>query len=951
MTRLRTSLYLALIATCAALSAHILTPGHPGEPAGEEPEAIGESENPAARAEWEHLRLRDPATGRIPEGIRARELAYAATLPRRSMAMMKGAGMQEYSWNHRGPFNIGGRTRALAVDVTGEDTILAGGTSGGMWRSTDRGRTWSKTTLPGQLPSVTCITQDTRPGHSAIWYYGTGELLGSSASEAYAYYQGNGLFKSTDNGRSWAPLAATASNKPHLFDRPSDFVWSVAVDPSNTAQDEVYAAYYGVISRSTNGGTTWTDVLRGSGMAGNYQGPYTDVTVTREGVVYGAIGGGGVNRGIWRTVDGASGTWKKITPDSFPADPERIVLGLAPSNPNVLYVLAETPGRGFLGRNFRGDSSWQSLWKYTYLSGDGTGSGGRWEDRSMNLPAFGGGSGDFFSQGGYDLHVHAKPDDENVLFIGGTNLYRSDDAFATKTKTAWIGGYKNFDRDTLVINDYSYPEHHPDQHTLVFSPRDPRVVYTGSDGGIHRSPDATAATVAWESLNGGYLTTQFYSIAIDHATPGDPTMMGGLQDNGTWMSATANGAAPWTLRGTSDGAFVAIADGRSAYYVSNQFGYLFRVRLDGQGNMISSTRVDPEGGTGYLFTNPFTLDPANQNMMFLAGGVDLWRNSDLSAIPASPNRSTSVNWTRLAGAKVSDSTKISALAVTAAAPLHRVYYGTENGRVFRLDGADAGDPQKIEITGGSFPKDGYVTCISVDPLDGNRAVVVFSNYSVQSLFLTTDAGETWTPIGGNLEPNATTGSGAGPSCRWFSFLHRGTTTLYMVATSTGLYSTMRLDGTSTQWTQEGSETIGNMVVDMIDARQSDGFVAVATHGNGVYTTSIGTLGVDREGSSDGTVAGNAGKMLEGNYPDPVGARTTIRFTLPASMPIGRVRLRLFDPAGREVATLLDRVLGPGAQSVEVVPDRLGAGGMAAGVYYYRLETPVGDESRRMRILR
>lgn len=945
MTRKHTTIVLAVTAfAVAALVLVFLI--HPTAPASEPNEArMGGDDDPGAYGEWEHLRLRDPATGRIPDGIRAREIEFASHLPQTfSSNLLKSAGIQDYTWNHRGPYNVGGRTRAVGVDVSGEDTLLAGGATGGMWRSSDGGASWTRATLTTQLPAVSCLTQDTRPGKRAIWYYGTGELIGSSASDGGSYYQGDGIFKSTDNGRSWKQLTSTAGNRPQTFDRASDFVWNVAVDPSNTTQDVVYAGYYGVIVRSSDGGSTWREVLRGTTVSGSYAGAYTDVAVARNGVVYGVIGGTAPQKGLWRSTDGTSGSWKNITPSGWPATVNRIVIGIAPSNPNAVYFLAETPGEGFLGRNFRGDSSWQSLWKYTYISGDGTGSGGSWEDRSANLPAFGGGSGDFFSQGGYDLHIHVKPDDENALFIGATNLYRSTDGFATASHTSWIGGYKNFDRDTLVINDYSYPDHHPDQHALVFLPSNPRVIYTGSDGGVHKTLDAMAPTVAWQSLDNGYLTSQFYSIALDHATSGDYTLVGGLQDNGTWMSSSPAGNLPWTLRGTSDGAYVAIANGRGAYYISNQFGYIFRVTLDAGGNMLSSIRVDPEGGKGYLFTNPFLLDPANQEMMFLTMGNAIWRNSNLAAIPPSPNRSTSVNWQRLANSKINDTTLVTALGITSASPSHRLYYGTQNGRVFRLEGADQGDPTPVEITGKSFPQNAYVANVAVDPTNGDNAVVVFSNYNVQSLFLTTDAGETWSAVGGNLEPNATTGVGAGPSCRWFSFLHRGSTTLYMVGTSTGLYSTISLNGTGTIWTREA--TIGNTVVDMIDVRQSDGFVAVATHGSGVYMTTIETLGVQEEQS-----VARAAHMLEGNTPNPVRSRTAIHFTLPATMPPSPVRLVLYDAAGRSVATLLDRTLEPGAHQVDLDLATLPTADIRSGNYYYRLETPIGIESGMMNVIR
>lgn len=888
----------------------------------------GGPEMSSARLKWEWERLRNPKTGKIPEGIRGREVAFAATHPGRSYGapFLKGAGIAAYDWTHRGPWNVGGRTRAVAVDVTGPDTILAGGVSGGMWRSTDAGLTWRLTTRPDQIPSVTTIVQDTRPGKTHVWYFGSGELYGTSASGGGAFYNGDGIFKSTDNGRSWFSLASTASGTPHEFNT-RDNVWRLALDPSNPDQDEIYAAILGRIIRSTDGGESWTEVLRpGFLQASAY---FTDVAVTSAGTVYATVSSGGGSKGIWRSDSGTKFT--NITPPDMPPLYNRIVMGIAPSNENVAYFFAETPETGFLGKNFRGDSSWQSLWKYTYVSGNGTGDGGVWENRSANLPGFGGGNGDLFTQGGYDLHVKVKPDNENVVFIGGTNLYRSTDGFATSQNTSWIGGFKSWKRDSTVIEDYSYPEHHADQHDVIFSPVDPDVMYSASDGGVHMTFDCTADSVRWVSLNSGYLTTQFYTVAIDHGTAGDQTIVGGLQDNGTWRTASTDGSVPWVLTGTSDGAYCAIADGGAFLCASKQQGRVYRVDLDGNGAMTGSTRIDPAGATGHRFINPFILDPNDSKVLYLPIGRKIWRNTDITAIPLDSRETTSIGWDSLQGTDIGadrPGAEITAIAVSAASPANRLWYGDNTGRIFRADDGLGADPVAVEVTGANLPSDAFVSSIAVDPENGDVAIVAFSNYEVISLFRTTDAGETWGNISGNLEENPD-GSGAGPSVRWVSILHRGGGTIYFAGTSTGLYSTTRLEGEGTVWIKEGEQTIGNSVVDMIDVRQSDGFVAVGTHGYGVWSTTVGLLGVD------GPQVAGAGLELEQSYPNPMRDRATIAFTVPGSQPLP-VELALYNTQGGEVAVLLRETLPPGKRTVRI--DREIAPGvrLAGGTYFYRL---------------
>ena len=207
-------------------------------------------DNPAERVVWEQMRLADPSTGKIPKNIRQKEMVFAKTLPK-STTMSKG------NWVHRGPYNVGGRTRALAMDVLDENILFAGGASGGMFRSTDGGLSWSMTTDPNQLHNVTCVSQDRREGKENIWYFGSGELTGSSASGGGAYYGGNGIYKSIDGGLSWDSLAVTATNT-NDFDSNFDFIWNIATDPSNDSMDIVYAATYGCIYRSVDGGMSWS---------------------------------------------------------------------------------------------------------------------------------------------------------------------------------------------------------------------------------------------------------------------------------------------------------------------------------------------------------------------------------------------------------------------------------------------------------------------------------------------------------------------------------------------------------------------------------------------------------------------------------------------------------------------------------------------------------------------
>jgi hypothetical protein len=787
------------------------------------PFAVGTEDNPHARWEYEFMMLRDPKTGTIPEGIRAKELAFARALPSREAMLAKGQAAAALTWTRRGPYNVGGRTRALAIDVSNENIILAGGVSGGMWRSTDGGASWTRTTdLSNTVQSVTCIAQDTRQGKQSIWYYGTGEFKGNSANGVGARYLGDGIYKSTDGGRTWFVLTSTTSGTPHLWDGDFDYVWNIAIDASSTSPDgEVYAAIYGGIKRSTDGGLNWANTLVADAVL--QTGSYTDVAVTATGVVYATISSdGSTTRGIFRSTDGIN--WTDITPAGWPTTYRRIVIGIAPSNENIVYFLAETPGSG---------KKDHSLWKYTYLSGTGAGSGGNWENRSANLPAFGGSVGDFDSQSSYDLVIKVKPDNPDVVLIGGTNLYRSTNGFATSSATTWIAGYS-------PANDIStYPNHHPDQHAVVFLPSNANVVFSGHDGGVSKTTDILASTVSWQSLNNGYYTTQFYAAAVDQGTAGSNIVIGGMQDNGTWFGNSTSATANWKEIFGGDGGFCAIADGATSYYVSSQNGTTYRFLLDNSGTLSGWTNVTPADASGFLFIAPFVLDPNDNRKMYMAAGGTIWRNSDLTTIPLGSNDKTTVNWDSLTASSVTTGV-ISSLAVSKV-PANRLYFGTSDGQLYRMDNANGSNPTRTTITGSSFPTGAYVSCIAVDPTNADNLIAVFSNYQVISLWSSSNGGSSWTAVAGNLE-QFPDGTGNGPSVRWASILPTGSSKLYLVGTSVGVYSTATLNGMNTVWALEGESTVGRVVVPMVVSRPLDGFLVAATHANGLFTASGITAG-------------------------------------------------------------------------------------------------------------
>lgn len=860
--------------------------------------SIGDDDDVDAHAKMEFLIQRDPITNSIPRHIHRLEQEFARHISTREQAaLLKGAAVQELVWTERGPTNVGGRTRVLSADVANVGTLLAGSVAGGIWKTTNDGASWRLTFSPDQIHTTSCIAQDTRAGRTNAWYVGTGEFRGSTTNNTRwgDFYRGDGIFKSTNNGESWLPLPSTTSGTPQSTEA-FDFVWNVATNPANIAQDEVYAATWNGIYRSTNGGGSWTIVQPSDSIIVNGSGTATDVVVTSTGVVYAHTKNSGAPR-IWRSPDGV--TWTNIAPATFPTTSGRIALGPAPSNPNLVYIFIER------ANNVSGGTGHQ-LWKYTYLSGNGSGSGGSWENRASNLPSMN-------TQTGYDQIVHVKPDDENFVLIGGTDLYRSSDGFTSTSNTVNIGGY----------NYWPGLNHHPDLQSGAFRPGNPNVYYSGHDGGVSRTNDIRLSPMVWTSLNNGYNVTQFYSTSISPDS-GDNAIVAGAQDNGS-QATNLPGMSAWTMVSSGDGTVVElapIADDRM--YTQSQSGPLYKVNRAFQ----SAGSMQPSGSTRQLFVNPIALDPNDSRILYYGAGksssptmyTGIWRNSN------APNGTSTVGWTALTATDpgtISGWTRaVSVIGVSTANQPNVVYYGTTDGIVKRVDSATSASPVVTDVTlpglNGGTAQGGFVRCVAVDPTNSNKALVAFGNYNFLSLWYTTDGGSTWMDVEGNLA------GPTGPSIRWATIFYIENQLNVFLATSIGVLMTNALVGSSTAWTQAAANDLGNILIAQLDYRASDRTLAVGTHSRGAFTTRFPAGPTDVEEN----VQIPERFILAQNYPNPFNPATTIAFDLPQP---ADVELRVFDLLGREVMSLLNEKRDAGRHSV-----LFNGSGLASGVYLYTL---------------
>ncbi|MEN8192749.1 MAG: PKD domain-containing protein [Bacteroidota bacterium] len=760
------------------------------------------------RFEYEFARLKDPVSNKIPSNIRTKELNFAKKLPNKMDLNKTANKVVLESWVQRGPINVGGRTRALAIDLdyngSSNKRILAGGVSGGMFLSEDDGLTWERTTSNSQLPSVTCLAQD--PTNKNVWYYGTGEFTGNSASSG-GLYLGEGIFKSTDGGNSWTQLTSTyQGSKLTVFDNYLDIIWNIAVHPQNGA---VYAATYGAILLSTNGGTSWAEALVGQAASGYSE--RTDVVIASNDDVYAALSKNGIGLnsgeyGIFRSTNGTD--FVNINPAGLSSDPYRIVLGTAPSDANTLYVLVQANQNGSVATDHQ-------LFKYN--SGSNS-----WVNLSANLPHEDGvdGNASFSSQGGYDLLVKVKPDNPDVIWIGGTNLYRSTNAGQSFTR---VGGYKS------AANYEGYENSHADFHSMTFYPNDPNSMINGHDGGLSKTNDVLEQPQNWTLLNQTYVTSQFYALAIDPQAGNDNLIIGGLQDNGSWATESTSYEDNWFDMLGGDGGYAAVAPGAQNMYVSSQLGFV--VRYSYQNNQWLSSVVQPNA-QNFQFIAPYVLDPNNANVMYIAAGNAVWRNSDLSGISHNNYNATSVNWSELNNSAVVN-TAVTTLSISKQ-PANRLYFGAtdnqSNTYIVRVDNAQ-NNPSGTDITPSGITGGSYPSYVGINSNDADEILVTFSNYNVPSIWHSSNGGANWTNVEGNL------GGENGPSVRCATIMPDGS---YYLATSTGVYSTQTLSGSGTTWALEGADVIGNVVVDMLALRAEDGFMVAGTHGRGVYSTKVGS---------------------------------------------------------------------------------------------------------------
>jgi len=891
----------------------------------EEESAKAKAENAQDRIDY-FLRLtQDPVTKEIPANIRSRELAYAKSMAKNTKN--KSALKQNIDIVELGPNDVGGRTRALGIDTRNSNIILAGGASGGMWKSTNGGTSWTQTSDLGENLATTSLVQD--PLNLDTWYYSTGEFSGGSARARGGGGQlyGSGIYVSNDNGSNWTKIEATRDDDV-TFNSRFDYISRVEISPITGTH--FFSSNALGIYRSTNGFLI-NDLVLGS----SNEHIHADVQVASDGIVIAAISRpfSGItptnNPGVYiSTDDGVS--WDDVTPDSYPTSPGRAVIGTSDSNPEIFYVFAAD------------DSNQATLFHFDITDPDSVSS----SDRTNNIPDFGGSVGSLNLQGGYNMVCEVHPTNKDIVIIGGTNLFRSldgftttplddnsdDDTDATEVDKYWIGGY------ATANNISQFPAHHPDQHSLVFDPNNVDRMISGHDGGLSVSTvDADSDIIRWESLNRGYNVTQFYTVTL-HPNADDFRVLGGTQDNGSPFFKVD------PIFGTGNSSDISSGDGAYAYLgleyltTSSQRGTLIKYDYNSLGEPFGFSYIAPLDADNQLFIHPYIVNHTNEDIIFYPSGNKLFRNISATTLlrNTSDSDGTSEGWSELTDFSTPNGTIISTLAISTTNPVDVLYYASFNSnsvpQIYRLDNASSDEQTVSNLQVKSFtvdnsttvpPTGAYIHDISISEDNGNELIAIVSNYSTESIYYSDDGGDNWTGIGGNLEPE----NGNGPSVRTAAITKTGTgENEYYVGTSTGLYFTNTLDGTNTEWSLQGASTIGNTVVEYLDYRTSDNALAIATHGRGIFLGKTATQ-VSNEESLTSNLPDNY--VLDQNYPNPFNPSTTISYSIPAS---SNVSVSVFDVNGRKVADIInDKNQSAGKYTIS-----FNASNLASGVYLYKI---------------
>jgi hypothetical protein len=517
----------------------------------------------------------------------------------------------------------------------------------------------------------------------------------------------------------------------------------------------------------------------------------SDIEVAANGDIYASRGILNTGTIFKSTDDGLN--WTDVTPPG--GNPQRIEIATAPSDANILYAIAQEASDNtidWVQKSVDAGATWTTLTIPTHKD--------QCSSTATDITR---------SQAWYNLILAVSPVDPDVVIVGGVDLGRTDDGGQTWTQISeWA-------------NCSSLEDVHADQHIISFRPNNSNEAIFGNDGGVYYSSNVGGTSVPIiEARNKNYSITQFYSCATDNIASSE-YYIAGAQDNGVQQLRSDLGASAFEVIG-GDGAFTHIDQLDRNYQLgASQFGNVSH-SSDGGSSFVGVTEL----GTGNFI---------NQSDYDNTAGI-LYSTADVNEIGRITNvKSTSISDEEAVTLAIGDR-QISAIRANANTA-NRIFIGTEGGLVFKIDDANALIPIVTEITN-NITSLGNVSCIDIGATD-NELIVTYSNFGVISVWYSIDGGTTWT----NKDD---TGHGLPDiPIRWVLF-NPNDTKQVLLATELGVWSTNDITATNPDW-EPTNEGLANVRCDMIQYREIDAMIVVATYGRGLFTSNIFAATADTTG--------------------------------------------------------------------------------------------------------
>ena len=569
--------------------------------------------------------------------------------------------------NGTGQPNGNGRLNYIEFHPTNPNIMYVGSPSGGFWKTTNGGSSWTTTTDGLPTLGVSSILIDST--NTNIIYIGTGDRDAGDAP-------GLGVYKSTDGGNTFSASNSGMGNKT---------VGEMLMHPSNS--NYILAATSGGIYRTQNGGSSWT--LETSGYN------FKDIKFKPgdPNTVYATETSSGAN--LWKSTDGGD-NWSLVT-SGLPSSPQRMAIGVTTADPNVVYILCSQSSA--YGGLYRSDNSAAS-----FSTQSTTPNILSWNE---SPPTSGGGG-----QGWYDLTIAVDPANEDIVYVGGVNIFKSTNAGATWDCVAhWVGSS-------------TAASVHADHHWLEFSPLNGRL-YNCNDGGLYYTANGgTTFTESSDSLG----ISQIYKIGVSQNT--EDFVINGYQDNGTalWDASLFR-----TERGGDGMECIIDWNNDNVVYASVYYGNIAR-STNGGFSMGSFAGENVNGITeGGAWVTPYIQDNESPETMFI-GYKNVWRTTNAYAGTPTFTQISSLGSTNMRQLRQS---KVNGARLFAVRSDHKLY---------RTDNAYASSPTWQDLSG-NLPG-GWLQEVETSPESNNKLWIIKGNIVYQS----TDGGSSWTNYNGSL-PN------------------------------------------------------------------------------------------------------------------------------------------------------------------------------------------------------